>query len=231
MSPGIVPSNLQHTTAPLYCFSQARPRRRTSTMKHGSAYPGDHHARSNPNIIHKTLFIQKTYKSVALLYKTSAPLVFQNYKRHTRPLPHAHPSVAPLPNAWLLCPPPSPHFVIAHILLSSYTTPYGYPPAQPSGTNHFRVRVSCRCFSLLFCFHAFRESKTAARLLQQRQGHCGTSSMVMVWYALCMASSASSRFLLPVSAPSFVSFRFGSLRGCSVCSSSSDTHTVKAGRK
>ena len=41
-------------------------------------------------------------------------------------------------------------------------------------------------------------------------GHCGTSSMVMVWYALCMASSASSRFLLPVSAPSFVSFRFGS---------------------
>ena len=59
MSPGIVPSNLQHTTAPLYCFSQARPRRTTPAMKHGSAYPGDHHARSNPKIIHKTLFIQK----------------------------------------------------------------------------------------------------------------------------------------------------------------------------
>ena len=76
---------------------------------------------------------------------------------------------------------------------------------------------------LAVLFRAFRESKTAARLLQQRQGHCGTSSMVMVWYASCMASSASSRFPLPVSAPSFVSFRFVSLHGCSACSSSSDT--------
>ena len=71
MSPGIVPSNLQHTTAPLYCFSQARPRRTTPAMKHGSAYPGDHHARSNPKIIHKTLFIQKLINQ--LPYSTSAP--------------------------------------------------------------------------------------------------------------------------------------------------------------
>ena len=72
MSPGIVPSNLQHTTAPLYCFSQARPRRTTPAMKHGSAYPGDHHARSNPKIIQKkkNFIYTKTYKYVALLYKT-----------------------------------------------------------------------------------------------------------------------------------------------------------------
>ena len=71
MSPGIVPSNLQHTTAPLYCFSQARPRRTTPAMKHGSAYPGDHHARSNPKIIHKTLFIQKLINQ--LPYCTKPP--------------------------------------------------------------------------------------------------------------------------------------------------------------
>ena len=74
MSPGIVPSNFQHTTAPLYCFSQAWPLRTTPAMKHGSAYPGNHHARSNPKIIHKTLFIQKLIYQ--LPYKTSAPLIF-----------------------------------------------------------------------------------------------------------------------------------------------------------
>jgi hypothetical protein len=53
--------------------------------------------------------------------------------------------------------------------------------------------------------------------------HRRSSSMVMVWYASCMAPSASSRFPLPVSAPPFVSFRFVALHGCSVCSPSSDT--------
>ena len=55
MSPGIVPSNLQHTTAPLHCFSQARPRRTAPAMKHGSAYPGDHHARSKSKIIYMSI--------------------------------------------------------------------------------------------------------------------------------------------------------------------------------
>jgi hypothetical protein len=103
---------------------------------------------------------------------------------------------------------PHPTLVLHDNLRVPSGTTFRYKPFQGPGF--------LSVFSLLFCFHAFRESKTAARLLQQRQGHCGTSSMVMVWYASCMASSASSRFLLPVSAPSFVSFRF--------VSSSSDTH-------
>ena len=188
-------------------------------MKHGSAYPGDHHARSNPKIIHKTLFIQKLINplpyctkpprhSFSKLYAPHSPSTPRPPLRSTTPermvvVSTAAPSLRHRPH---------PTLVLHDTLRVPSGTTFRYKPFQGPG---FLSGV----ISLLFCFRAFRESKTAARLLQQRQGHCGTSSMVMVWYTSCMASSASSRFLLPVSAPSFVSFRFG----CSVCSSSSDT--------
>jgi hypothetical protein len=140
MSPGIVPSNLQHTTAP--CTVSARPglvgRRPPRSTAQRIRGITTHEATLK---LFTKLYFTKTYKIRCLTVLPRHPFLLSAPRSSSPPF---HPSSASLPNAWLLCPPPFPRFVIAHVLPSSYTPPYGYPPAQPSGTNYFRVRVPCR---------------------------------------------------------------------------------------
>ena len=78
----------------------------------------------------------------------------------------------------MLCPPPSPCFVIAHILLSSYTTTYGYPPAQPSGeiqSLYSQNVLSCCSRSCLT--RAFGSPRRLLGFYNCVKDHRGSSSM------------------------------------------------------
>jgi hypothetical protein len=155
------------------------------------------------------------------------PVPPRHFSKFTAPrpsLPPLHPSVAPLPNAWLLCPPPFPRFVIAHVLPSSYTPPYGYPPAQPLRYKPFQgpgflsgVTPCCYC-SVRF--------GSRRRLPGFYNSDKATAGLLPWWwygtlYAWPLVLLLVSCFPFPLPP----SFRFASalLRGCSVCSSSSDT--------